>query len=167
MSWRLILIIIVAAVAPSASMAEDSVVLAQLLRNPPLSHAYCSTHSNCADLQSRWIFRVQKQLRGPRVPHKVTALLIRYDTFPAQHPPIFEGDEKSTALVVLTPIADDSLRKKTGASYLISDLSFTAQMFCLAKSPVTYGLHTPENETYVSPGAEKQCFDIVWADSPE
>jgi hypothetical protein len=167
MSWRLILIIVVAAVAPAASMAEDSLVLAKLLKSPPLSNAYCSTHSNCADLQSRWIFQVQKQLRGPTVPHKVIALLIRYDTFPAQHPPSFEGDEKSTALVVLTPITDDSLRKKTGASYLISDLSFTVQMFCLANSPVTYGLNTPENETYVSPGAKKQCFDIFWADGPE
>jgi len=163
MNWRLMMAIVVATVAPIASHAEDSLVLARMVMDPPPTKAYCSTHPNCgdADLQMRWTFTVRKQLRGPKVPHKVFAL--RYGPFPPPPPPFWDADPKGAVLVVLTPITDESLRKRTGASYLISDLSFTMPMYCLESPPDAYGIEVPETEIYVSPGAKKQCFNIFWA----
>ena len=93
------------------------------------------------------------------MPRQLFALYTRDDG----KPPPWRSDMTSSVFVVLTPIADASVRQKTGADYFITDISFTTHMFCLESELSKYGLHPPANEIYVLPGTDIKCFDKLWA----
>jgi hypothetical protein len=159
MNRCLTLIALVATGVSYASWAEDSIVLAKTIETP---HVDCAKHPNCEDLQWRWRFRVVKQLKGPKVPRTVFAIYYRDD----DEPPTFFENTTGLVLVVLTPIADVQFRKKMGADFNISEMSYIWHMYCLESPPSKYGLDTPENEIYILPGTDTKCFPTFWAGTP-
>ncbi len=159
MNWRLILVAIFAALASDLLKAEDSIVVARIFQ--PSSKG-CSNRSDCIYRQLLWGLHVEKQIKGPKVPRTVLAEYSRNDN---KLPP-FAYDSTSPVFVVLTPIEDKQLRRKTGADFHIAEISYTWHMYCLESLPSKYGLNTPENEIFTLPGTETKCFPTFWTGVP-
>jgi hypothetical protein len=138
------------AITATAAIAENSVVLVREF-DDSASDGDCVAHDNCEEWGNRWPLQVEKQISGPKVPARF------YATQFAQTPRFIFLEDREF-LVVLTPITDAALHQRTGAAYIISDMSYQIPMYCLGGAPGKFGLDIPDREVYLLPGSDTACF---------
>jgi hypothetical protein len=150
------LAILLGALASTAAVAADSVVLGHGVSNAFLSSLPCAGNSVCLDAQYVWVLDAGRTLSGPKVTGRVKAIA-------TQHTEATARFVNSVELFILRPIKDASVRRSSRAAfYLVSLSPRDAQgRYCLSVNPSTVGLTLDPSEISVDGDSGSFCFSAA------
>ena len=135
-------------------VAADSVVLGHGVSSAFLSNVPCTERSLCVDALYVWVLDASNTVVGPRVTGRVRAIATQHSDATGQF-------VRSVELFVLSPIADSTLQKSSGAKFYLIALSprDLRGRYCISVKPNDVGLKLDPSEVTVDSDSGYFCFN--------
>jgi len=149
-----LLVLVLAIMAPGAAGAADSVVIGRALSNADTYiELACPENSICMDTWILWVISADQTLAGPQVHGRIRAVRIQHTTY-------IDSYLRQLRLFVLKPIEDAESRALFHADYYLQDVSAVHQMYCIDHKPADIGVKA--DDVFARSDAEhsKYCFEI-------
>jgi len=135
--------------APDAGAIEEAtVILGRALSNTPMDIDVCAENEICMSAWFHFEIAVDRVVAGKKLGRSVRAARL-------QHMGLY-GIEDKVALMVLSPIDDESERQRLGVNYYLIDYSFADPLYCIGMPLDRFGF---SGQTPPLLDGESYCYE--------